>query len=254
MPPVENLPEGAPGWMDLAATDFDAAVAFYTALFGWEHRDLGEHFRHYGQFTHRGAPVAGVVPLQGDEQTPGWHVYLWTTDAEAVAGRIGSHGGTVDVPPQDVPGMGRYLFATDPVGGQIGCWQATGHPGFVRLAEAGAPCWFELWTTDYDTALPFYRDALGWDVHEMPGGDGFRYATHGAEDAASAGLFDAAAALGEHGRPTWMVYLGAADVDAAAARAVDLGGTVADAPAETPYGRMVDVADPNGAPLRIITA
>ncbi|NNU26682.1 VOC family protein [Isoptericola sediminis] len=254
MPAVENLPEGAPGWMDLATHDLDAAVAFYTGLFGWEHRDLGEHFGHYGQFTHDGSPVAGVAPLQGDEQTPGWHVYLWTTDADGVAGRIGAFGGTVDVPPQDVPGMGRYLFATDPAGGPVGFWQATGHPGFTRLAEPGAPCWFELWTSDYEAALPFYRDALGWDVHVMADDDAFRYATHGAGDAAVAGLFDAAAPLGDDGRSSWVVYLGAVDVDVAAARAVDLGGTVHGEPAVTPYGRMAEVTDPDGAAFRILTA
>lgn len=32
---------GTPNWIDLGATDTDAAVAFYSAVFGWTFRSAG---------------------------------------------------------------------------------------------------------------------------------------------------------------------------------------------------------------------
>lgn len=253
MPARGDLPEGAPAWIDLGARDLDAAVAFYTGLFGWEHMSFGEEFGNYGQFLLDGAPVAGVGPLMDETQPAAWGVYLWTTDADATAARVREHGGTVLLPPDDVPGQGRFLMTVDPTGAPVAFWQAYEHRGFGTVAEAGAPAWFELWTDDYDRAVAYYRDVAGWDAHEMPNDEGYRYTTHGEGDDSYAGIYDATSDLGEQGTPSWVVYLGSADVDASAARVRELGGTVQGEPQDTPYGRMVAVQDPNGASFQLIS-
>src|SRR5205823_11922471 len=51
-----------------------------------------------------------------------------------------------------------------------------------------------------------------------------------------------------HGEPArWGVTFGAEDVDALAARAVELGGQVVVAPFDAPWSRMTVVTDPQGA-------
>ncbi|WP_418275605.1 VOC family protein [Isoptericola jiangsuensis] len=250
MPARGVVNHGAPIWIDLGTDDLAAAVTFYTALFGWEHQDFGAEFGHYGQFLHQGAPVAGVGPSQPADQPSEWCVYLATSDVEAAATAVTTHGGTVLVPPDGVPGQGRFLMAADPAGTTLGFWQPDGHDGFARVMEPGAPCWFEIWTADYDATLSFARDALGWDTHDMPGDD-MRYATNGPEQDATAGVFDAAAEVGPGGS-AWLVYLGTDDVDAAAARVRELGGTVHDEPVNTPFGRQVTVSDPTGGRFRLI--
>jgi predicted enzyme related to lactoylglutathione lyase len=254
MPARGDLPEGAPAWIDLGARDLDAAVAFYTGVFGWEHMSFGEQFGNYGQFLLGGKPVAGVGPIMGDtDEHAAWGVYLWTTDADGTAARVARHGGTVLLPPDDVPGQGRFLMTADPAGAPIAFWQAYEHTGFTVVGEPGAPVWFELWTNDYDRAVAYYRDVAGWDTHEMPNDGGFRYTTHGEGDASYAGIYDATSDLGTDGKPSWQVYLGTADVDASAARVRELGGTVRSEPEDTPYGRMVGVEDPNGTGFWLMT-
>jgi predicted enzyme related to lactoylglutathione lyase len=249
MPARGDVEDGAPIWIDLGTNDLSAAVAFYTALFGWEHVDFGEEFGHYGQFLHHGEPVAGVGPHQVTDQPSEWGVYLATSDADAAVSSVIEHGGTVVMGPDDVPGQGRWAMTTDARGVGLAFWQPQEHRGFARVMEPGAPCWFELWTTSYDATLAFYRDAVGWDPRAMPDGADFRYSTNGPEETASAGIYGAS---DDEGPSRWLVYLGAADVDAAANRVRDLGGTVHGEPVDTPYGRQVDVTDPTGASFRLL--
>ncbi|PFG44713.1 hypothetical protein ATJ88_3449 [Isoptericola jiangsuensis] len=251
MPARGDTPDGAPIWIDLGTDDLPAAVAFYTALFGWEHVDFGEEFGHYGQFLLRGEPVAGVGPHQVTGQPSEWGVYLAASDADAAVTAVIENGGTVVMGPDDVPGQGRWAMTTDPTGIGLAFWQPQEHRGFARVMEAGAPCWFEVWTTTYDTTCAFYRDAVGWDLHDVPGDDGFRYATNGPQESATAGIYGVA---DDEGPSRWLVYLGADDVDAAASRATELGATVHGEPVDTPYGRQVDVTDPTGAPFRLLAA
>ncbi|WP_402469792.1 VOC family protein [Isoptericola aurantiacus] len=254
MPARGDVADGAPIWIDLGTNDLDAAVTFYTELFGWDHVSFGEEFGNYGQFLHQGAPVAGVGPNMAAGQPSEWTVYLATSDADAAARRVAEHGGTLLVEPDDVPEQGRFFVAVDPAGGPVAFWQPGAHTGFARVMEPGAPCWFEAWSTDYDATTAFYRDGVGWDVQQMPTDGSMRYATNGTEQDATAGIYDAAHDLGTDGRSQWLVYLGTSDVDAAAARVGELGGTVLGEPVESPYGRMVDARDPDGALFRIIAA
>jgi predicted enzyme related to lactoylglutathione lyase len=109
----------------------------------------------------------------------------------------------------------------------------------------GTPCWVDLTTPDVEAAEAFYGAVFGWGVREvMPGA----YAYFERDGAVVAGL----SPLGEEQReagmpPSWSMYVRVADAGAAAARAVELGGTTAVAPlAIEGAGRMAAVADPGG--------
>jgi len=52
----------------------------------------------------------------------------------------------------------------------------------------------------------------------------------------------------------WTVYFGVADADAACAKVQELGGTVVEAPVDTPYGRIATATDPTGTHFRLVTA
>ncbi|MGW5699500.1 VOC family protein, partial [Streptomyces asiaticus] len=47
-------------------------------------------------------------------------------------------------------------------------------------------------------------------------------------------------------RPRWRVYFCVKDVDEVAERAAELGGGVISLPADTPYGRIATLRDPEG--------
>jgi predicted enzyme related to lactoylglutathione lyase len=249
MPARGDVEDGVPIWIDLGTSDLPTAVTFYSALFGWEHVDFGEEFGHYGQFLHEGEPVAGVGPHQVTDQPSEWGVYLATSDVDAAVTAVVENGGTVVMGPDDVPGQGRWAMTTDATGIGLAFWEPGQHRGFTRVMEAGAPCWFEVWTTDYDATLAFYRAAVGWATEEMPNDGGWRYATNGPEESATAGIYGAPE---DEGPSRWLVYLGASDVDAAAQRARELGAVVDGEPVDTPYGRQVGVTDPTGARFQLI--
>jgi uncharacterized protein len=52
--------------------------------------------------------------------------------------------------------------------------------------------------------------------------------------------------------PGWTPYLGVDDVDAAGRTAASAGAVITWGPEDTPYGRIVSVTDPTGAPFKLI--
>jgi len=49
----------------------------------------------------------------------------------------------------------------------------------------------------------------------------------------------------------WAVYFSVADVDAALAKVVELGGSIVRPAEDTPFGRIADVTDPTGAMFKL---
>ncbi|MBE7248227.1 MAG: VOC family protein, partial [Actinomycetospora chiangmaiensis] len=109
----------------------------------------------------------------------------------------------------------------------------------------GTPIWFELNATDQSAAQTFYAAVAGWDVapSPMPEHGGYRVAE--ADGTPVAGIRQSTPEA--PGFPGWAVYLATRDVDALAARVVDLGGHVRFGPVDIPHvGRFAMVSDPQG--------
>jgi predicted enzyme related to lactoylglutathione lyase len=109
---------GEPGticWNELVTSD-PSATAFYEQVAGMTTttESMGE-----GEYTifHAGGEMVGGSTAP---QMPGvpnhWHVYFAVADADASAAKITELGGTILVPPFDIP-VGRIAVAQDPQGG-----------------------------------------------------------------------------------------------------------------------------------------
>jgi uncharacterized protein len=111
---VVNGP-GALSLNQLNTSDPEAAQRFYTELFGWRFEQVSDTPPYWG--VYRGEHTnAGMMPLPPGAPAPShWLAYFGIDDIDAAADQIGSTGGTVMVPPQEVPG-GRILVAQDPQG------------------------------------------------------------------------------------------------------------------------------------------
>jgi predicted enzyme related to lactoylglutathione lyase len=246
-----SLP-GAPIWVELYTEDVEAAARFYGDLLGWTTVDSGPEYGGYVTFHLDGEPIAGL--MRNDNTTGGvnsWSVYLESDDVEDTVSMAEANGGEIEIEPLQVGDLGHMAFVKDPTGARVGIWQPEEHRGFARLAEAGAPAWFELLTNDYDTAIAFYRNVFGWETHPMGDDLGFRYSTLGRDEGARAGIMDARELLGD--QPSrWQFYLQVADTDAAVSRALEAGATLLLPVDDTPYGRVAALTDPAGVPFLLM--
>jgi uncharacterized protein len=112
---VVNGP-GALTLNQLNTSDPEAAQAFYSDLFGWRFEQVGSTDTPYWGVYRGERTNAGMMPQPPGGPAPShWLVYFGIDDIDAAADQIGSAGGTVMVPPQEVPG-GRILVAQDPQG------------------------------------------------------------------------------------------------------------------------------------------
>ena len=100
---------------------------------------------------------------------------------------------------------------------------------------------------------PRLRPVSFYDVFGMTFGaidDGFRYALYDLGAGFGAGIMDATDWLPDGAPSAWSVYF-AADVDPTVAKAVELGGSVVQPAEDTPYGRLVTLAAPDGAIFKL---
>ena len=101
--------------------------------------------------------------------------------------------------------------------------------------------WFDLRTKEADSASEFYEQLLGWDVQGQEG------------HAMIAGENGPWAAIVSHANAddAWVPYVQVDDLHEAHTKAVDLGATVLQEPAEGPAGRYSTVRDTGGAPFAL---
>lgn len=252
-----NYPQGTFCWIDLAATDVAGSKAFYTELLGWTADDIplgnGEF---YTMFKLHGKNVAGAGPMPPAQREQGmpsyWTTYLKVDDADAIAAQAQAAGGTLLAPPFDVMEEGRMSIIQDPAGAVFGIWQPRNHTGAQIANVPGAVVWNELMTRDPETAGRFYQQVFGWVTRaESDPTNDQPYIMYMQGDLTAAGMLEIGPGLDEV-PPNWSIYLGVEDFDAAIAKAKSLGATPLMEPADSPYGRLVAIRDPQGAVVNII--
>ncbi|MHC4709309.1 MAG: VOC family protein [Planctomycetota bacterium] len=115
-------------WNELMTPDTKAAETFYSGLFGWttETMDMGGG-RIYHLFKQGEKSTAGMLAIQGPEMEgvpPNWLAYITVDSVDTSTSKAQSLGATVDVPPTDIPNIGRFSVITDPTGGTVGLFQS----------------------------------------------------------------------------------------------------------------------------------
>jgi predicted enzyme related to lactoylglutathione lyase len=105
-------------WNELATTDPDAAAKFYSSLFGWEIKKNEGGPMPYTEFKNAGTEIGGMYKLteQMKGVPPNWVAYWMVDDCDAIANKASAAGGTLVVPPMDIPHVGRFSTIQDPQG------------------------------------------------------------------------------------------------------------------------------------------
>ncbi|WP_326689571.1 MULTISPECIES: VOC family protein [unclassified Streptomyces] len=251
---------GTPDWLDLGAPDVDAAVTFYSNVFGWTFQSAGPEAGGYGFFLLDGKTVAAVGPLMAEGASPSWTAYFHTNDADATRADVERAGGAVRLAPMDVFTAGRMAQFTDPAGADFAVWQPGDVTGLETVMESDALCWTELYTTDAAAAKEFYRSVFSWQYEDMPMDAGISYTVvsspgGGAEgDSGQGGIMQLPQENLDAGSGSeWHPYFGVTDCDATFEEATRGGARSLMPPTDVPgVGRLAMLLDPAGAPFALI--
>ena len=113
----------------------------------------------------------------------------------------------------------------------------------------GTFCWVDLSTTDQEAAKSFYSGLFGWEVDDVPVGDGATYSMMHSRGKIVGAIGGQPQAQRDAGvPPAWNPTCTVESADTAAERAAELGGTVHAPPFDVmEAGRMAVIQDPQGA-------
>jgi predicted enzyme related to lactoylglutathione lyase len=110
-------------WHELMTTDVEGAERFYREVTGLTVTSFGS----YRMLMAGDQPVGGLVgprpegtqwPSGGPE--PHWIAYIAVDDVDSAVQKAQDAGGSVFLPPTDVPGFGRAAGLRDPQGAPFG--------------------------------------------------------------------------------------------------------------------------------------
>ena len=109
-------------WNELATSDPDGAIAFYTKHFGWGQEgemDMGEMGAY--RFIQRGdVGIGAVMPLMEGMPVSTWSHYIGVDDIDRAHAAVNANGGTVTNEPMEIPGGEFAMNAIDPQGAAVG--------------------------------------------------------------------------------------------------------------------------------------
>ena len=121
---------GTFGWDELWTTDRKKATEFYTGLFGWGAKESGMGgMGVYTEWQNAAQSIGGMMEIAPDmgPVPPNWLPYFMVEDCDAMAEKAKSTGATLQVPPQDIPNVGRFSVIQDPQGATFAIVKLTMH-------------------------------------------------------------------------------------------------------------------------------
>jgi len=109
---------GAFSWSELTTPDPAAAARFYGEVLGWTVKEPDPNMGGYRVVSVGGQGVAGIMapPPGAPPMPPHWGCYVTVGNVDNTLERVQALGGTVLVPPMDVPTVGRMAVFKDPQG------------------------------------------------------------------------------------------------------------------------------------------
>jgi uncharacterized protein len=238
-------------WYELAATDVEAAKAFYSAVVGWSTAESAG----YTLFIAGNTPAAGLTKLPEEVSRAGvlaqWNGYVGVEDVDAAAARVRQLGGTVYIPPTDT-NISRFSVIADPQMATLVLVKGRerGQDGSGQAGMPGRVSWHELMTSDLDKAFAFYSALFGWkksDTISGPEGTHQSFAI-GAKMVGGMSLKPA-----EWPRSLWFYFFNVVDIEAAAIRVTSHGGQIIYGPGAVAGGaRILHCRDPQKVPFALI--
>ena len=233
-------------WHDLMTTDANQAKTFYQSLFDWQIEERPMQGAIYHMLTAGPGPIGGILEEKNIPASH-WMPYVAVDDVDQAAEKCKQLGGTVCIPPTDIPDTGRFSVCGDPQGAFFSIYKGNAEsPGFdPDQVVPGRVCWNEVLTGDDAAAQKFYNGMFGWTSEAKDMGPGGMYYVQTLGGKQVGGLMKNPA----NGAPNaWLVYFFVEDLAKSTAKAKELGASAMLENQPIPgIGAFSMLADPTGA-------
>ncbi len=250
-------------WYELMTTDSVGAKAFYDAVVGWtiDAAPMSSDMDYRMINCADGGMTGGVFKLNEEMldkgAKPAWLGYIGVDDCDAAAKAVEHAGGTILMPPDDVPMAGRIAMVADCCGALFYIMTPTPPPSggestaFSEKPNVGRCGWNELMAGNAERAAAFYTGLFRWtlpDAMDMGPVGKYQFVAH---DGVTTGAI--MNKMAEMPVPFWNHYFWVASIDAAAAAITAQGGQVINGPMEVPGNDwIVQGIDPQGAMFSLV--
>lgn len=121
---------------EIHAKNLDMAQKFYSAVFGWDIKDMGEKMGNYRMVVtgtdEAGAKWPGInggitprhgTPPVGGEPVNAFVCTISVDDVDAYIEKVKTAGGSIALEKMNVPGVGGLVYCKDPEGNLFGMLQ-----------------------------------------------------------------------------------------------------------------------------------
>jgi hypothetical protein len=239
-------------WYELMTTDTKGAIAFYSEVVGWKTQPYegSPADKPYTMWLSSQGPMGGVMELPAEVKSmgvpPHWMGHVGVANVDATVKQATAAGGSVMMPPTDIPKIGRFSVIADPQGATLSVFQSAEKMPPHDTSKQGEVSWNELVTSDAPAGFAFYKGLFGWNVlQEMDMGPMGKYIIYGG-DKSYGGMMTKTPDMPMP--PCWIYYFQVDDLEAAVARANAKGGKTMVGPMDVPGGtRVAQLSDPQGA-------
>lgn len=246
MTPSQGPWNGRFVWHDLMTKDGTRAQQFYCSLFDWQINEVPMQGCTYRMILAGPGPIGGIVEEQNIPMAH-WMSYLAVADVDAAAAKIKQLGGSVCVPPTDIPETGRFAVVADPQGACFSIYQGLPQAQGADPDQAvpGRVCWNECYSSDDVAAQKFYSAMFGWKDEPKDIGPMGTYHVQTLNGKQAGGLMKNPMP----GAPScWVVYFFTPDLKRSTDKAKQLGAMAMMENSPIPaVGSFSMLADPTGA-------
>ncbi len=235
-------------WHDLLTNDLKSTSLFYEGLFGWSFSDTASKEKQVKTISRNGVPIANAIYLDPQNRKASesqWLSYISVEDVDSALMVSKKNNGTIYKQPKDLPNRGRVAIVKDPEGALFAILTTSGgdppDQGFIQNHWMGS----ELWSTNPDASLTFYRLLVGYEQRLVDVGAGTKYRFLIKNGKTRGGIVKIP---WDDIKPNWLPYIAVEDVMAIVAKAEKLGGKVLVEPdKKVREGLLAIIADPSGA-------
>lgn len=246
--------DNLPCWSELTTPDLAAAQTFYGGVFGWTFAEPGPMGFGVTALLD-GQPVAGISPQpeQAPEGQPGfWSQYFKVADVTEFIEAVEGQGGQ---PLMAIPNFDEHAsvaLVADSTGTAFGVLSFDDDRGYGVTGVDGAAAWWQVFTKSgaQVSSADFYSTVFGWSLTADPHATGASESliiTSGGQE--FGGMLDISKSeIPGH----WESFFQVADVEATAARVVELGGALLTEPQNSPRGRIGRFIDDHNAAFTVI--